>query len=77
MIMYRCSSCGRESFGKRAICPACRGEQFTENEPGKPSVLFSSELTVTPAGFEDSYILVIGQVNGVNMLYRILKNDKT
>lgn len=77
MIMYRCSSCGRESFGKRAVCPVCRGEEFTEAEPGKPSMMVSSRLTVTPEGFDDSYTLVLGQVNGVKLLYRIPDDGKT
>ena len=76
MIIYRCRSCGREGFEKRAICPSCRGEEFYETDSQTVIALVVSELTVTPSGFEDRYKLALGTADGAKVLYRQTENNK-
>lgn len=70
MNVYRCERCGNEMFERRAVCPGCQGERFVEVESGEPKAFVSSTLTVTPAGFEDSYELIIGTLGKTKAIYR-------
>lgn len=70
MKIYRCASCGDEMFERRAVCRRCRGESFVEEEAGEPQVLVSAMLTVTPAGFEDAYEIVVGSLGRTRAIYR-------
>lgn len=73
MMIYRCNSCGRESTGRRALCPDCRGEEFSASEMGSTDIIVSSRLAVTPAGFEENYVLALGQAGKVKVLFRLLE----
>ncbi len=57
-------------FERRAVCPECRGESFSESEAGEPQTIVSSLLTVTPEGFEDSYDLAVGKLGRTLAIYR-------
>ncbi len=70
MKVFRCETCANEMFERRAVCPGCLGEKFTETEAGEPEPLVSSKLTVTPAGFEDSYELIIARLGKTKAIYR-------
>ncbi len=70
MNVYRCETCGNEIFERRAVCPGCLDERFVEVESGEPEPFVSSMLTVTPAGFEDSYELIIGTLGKTKAIYR-------
>lgn len=70
MKLWKCETCGREAFELRGVCPSCKGESFSEKEAGAAEDMVSSRLSVTPSGFEDSYDLVIGRVDGVKVIYR-------
>ncbi len=70
MIVYRCDKCGNEMFERRAVCHACLGELFVEVDAGEPEPFVSSRLTVTPAGFEDSYELTIAKLGKTKAIYR-------
>lgn len=70
MMLYRCESCNRKMFEKRAVCPECHGESFSEVEAGTPEPIVTSLLAVTPEGFEDSYLLVLARTGGTKVLIR-------
>ncbi|HKJ96325.1 MAG TPA: hypothetical protein VJ944_01125 [Thermoplasmataceae archaeon] len=70
MMLYRCNGCGRKAFGKRKVCPSCHGESFGEYSTGENVPVASTRLTVTPAGFEDGYELILAECSGSKVLFR-------
>ena len=76
MMLYECRSCGRKGFEKRAVCPSCWGEAFSETNSRTVITMVSSELAVTPSGFADNYELALGQADGAKVLFRKPENNK-
>ncbi len=69
MNVFRCEGCGREGFERRAVCPECFREVFSETDAGEPEALVSSLLLVTPQGFGESYEIVIGALGRTRAFY--------
>lgn len=69
MRIAECRSCGRRSFEPRAICPECRGETFSEQQCDKIAEVVSTDIRVTPEGFQERYTLVLGRCDGTVVLF--------
>lgn len=69
MKLFVCTRCGRTSFVRRCVCPDCLSEEFRESECTEPVERVSSVLNVTPPGFEDILVLVMGTCNGSAVIY--------
>lgn len=74
MKLYECGKCARRYFEKRAVCPNCFTEEIRNVEVSGVEELVTSELKVTPIGFEESYDLVLGKCGGAGIIIR--KEDR-
>lgn len=73
MILYECRKCGCRYFEKRGVCSSCFLEDFKEVEIPDVTISLSSELKVTPLGFEDSYDLALGKCGETTVICRMRK----
>ncbi|MEW5827191.1 MAG: OB-fold domain-containing protein [Candidatus Bipolaricaulota bacterium] len=63
---FRCTSCGRVSYPKHAICPKCRGETFEPVEvAGEGVVLTYTDVYALAVDYETRYLrLAIVELDG-------------
>lgn len=77
-VGFRCKSCGRVSYPKRARCLGCRGREFEEVELDKECRLLTyTKLYAVPSGVE-RIPLVLGIVefkNGARALGQIMSEE--
>ena len=78
-LLAQCSTCARQSFPPRQICPKCHSRDFEWVEAsGEASVYSFTRIHNTPTRYNllnPSVVAIIDLIEGVRLLTRMLTNE--